>query len=241
MPPAVPCSSFPSAAPRTPRHAPFAAPRGGPRDRRPGGARALTLEPPARTRARLLALLALAAATVLLVASALARTAGAQQLAPRPAGGAARTTATPVRGHAPALAPDPRLSADEVVGIVLDALARSDAQPESASDADGGLEVLFAFASPANRAVTGSLERFGDLVREEAYRPLLGHRHAVRGALKADGDRARQRVIVTTRTGDRVAYTITLSRQTDGAHKGCWMTDGVTREPPSSLVAPRAA
>lgn len=163
------------------------------------------------------------------------RPAAAQQLAERAPGGgrSPRVEARPA-SHAPGLAPSPALTPDEVVCIVLEALARTD-------DAAPELEVVFAFASPANRAALGTIERFTDLVRDDAYRPLLGHRAAVRGAMKLAGDRATQRVVVTTAAGNRVAYTISLSRQTDGTHRGCWMTDGVTREPPSSLIAPRAA
>ena len=87
----------------------------------------------------------------------------------------------------------------------------------------------------------GPLDRFGDLVREEVYRPLLNHSSAARGTMKVTGDRAQQRVIVTSAAGQRVVYTFTLSRQADGPFKGCWMTDGVTREPPSTLSAPRFA
>ena len=130
--------------------------------------------------------------------------------------------------------PTPALDPEAVVGIVLDALAHND--PE-----DAGLAVVFAFASPVNRAVVGPLDRFSDLARDEVYRPLLRHVRAVRGALKVDGDRATQRVVVTSSTGDRVVYTFTLSRQTTGPYKGCWMTDGVTREPRSRLRAPQLA
>jgi hypothetical protein len=38
-----------------------------------------------------------------------------------------------------------------------------------------------------------------------------------------------------------VAYVFALSLQDDGEYKGCWMTDGVTREPPSPLNAMRSA
>ena len=162
--------------------------------------------------------------------------AGAQQVA-QADGRAARAGATAAPALAAAMpAPDPHLTPEDVVGIVLDALARND---DGATDR--GLAVVFGFASPSNRAAVGSLERFADVVRDDGYRPLLYHQRAVRGAMKVDGARATQRVIVTALTGERVIYTFTLSRQGDGAYKGCWMTDGVTREPPSSLAAPRMA
>ena len=171
--------------------------------------------------------LALAALLGLLLAVAASR-AGAQAQAAETAPRAA------VAAHA--TRPDPTLGPEEVVSSVLDALAQND-QPTK----DRGIEVTFGFASPANRAIVGPLDRFGDLVHEELYRPLLYHHHAVRAPMKVVGDRATQRVVVTTVTGERVAYTFTLSRQTDGQFRGCWMTDGVTREPPSALRSPSYA
>ena len=145
---------------------------------------------------------------------------------------------TPTRAAVAAHAtqPAPTLGPDEVVAAVLQALSEND-QPTK----DRGIEVTFSFASPANRAMIGPVDRFGDLVREEVYRPLLYNSHAVQGTLKVAGDRAQQRVIVTAATGERVVYTFTLSRQSDGPFKGCWMTDGVMREPPSALATPRFA
>lgn len=133
-----------------------------------------------------------------------------------------------------ALAPSPRLAPDEVVGIVLGALARNDTPVK-----DHGVSVTFAFSSPANRAFVGPLESFVDLVREDPYRPLLYHRHASRGGPHVNGDRATVRVVVTSASGARVAYVFALSLQGEGPYKGCWMTDGVTREPPSPLQGMR--
>ena len=132
-----------------------------------------------------------------------------------------------------AAAPSPALAPEEVVTLVLDALARNDMPTK-----DHGIAVTFAFASPSNRAIVGTVDRFADLVREEVYRPLLYHQSTVRAPVKVTGDRATQRVVVTTVGGTRVVYTFMLSRQTDGPYKDCWMTDGVTREPPSALQAP---
>jgi hypothetical protein len=135
-----------------------------------------------------------------------------------------------------AQAPAPALAPDSVVAIVLDAFARV-----GDGAATPALDVAYAFTAPANRAVIGSVERFVDVVADGAYRPLLGHRRAARGAIKVDGDHATQRVVVTAADGGLVAYTFTLSRQSDGAYKDCWMTERVTREPPSRLAAPQLA
>ena len=173
------------------------------------------------------------AASLLLVATPAAR-----------AQGAATTFAQTQDVHAPTArgaradvpAPDPRLAPESVVTIVLDAFARVEQNLPTS-----GIDIAYAFTAPANRAVIGSVERFSDVVRDGSYRPLLGHRRAVRSEMSIDGDRATQRVVVTTVDGVQVAYTFTLARQVDGEYKGCWMTERVTREPPSSLAAPQVA
>lgn len=144
--------------------------------------------------------------------------------------------------------PDPRLAPDEVVGIVLDALAQAsdrvsaDSATSETNPGDAGpFALLFAFASPGNRAALGSPDRFGAMVRDEAFRPLLRHRRAVRGALRVHGDRATQRVLVTSAWGERVAYTFVLARQGAGAQRGCWLTERVTRDAPSRLATPASA
>jgi hypothetical protein len=128
-------------------------------------------------------------------------------------------------GAQPATRPDPRLTPEEVVGVVLEALRTND-QPSG----DRGIAITFAFSSPANREAVGPFERFVALVKAEPYRPILNHRRAERGLLRVDGDAARERVVVTTADGARIAYVFTLSRQTAGSFKDCWMTDGVVRE-----------
>lgn len=162
-------------------------------------------------------------------------------LAPAPsveAQGAAATVAqAPQRAaRADVPAPDPRLAPESVVTIVLAAFARVEQHLPTS-----GIDIAYAFTAPANRAVIGSVERFSDVVRDGSYRPLLGHRRAVRSEMSIDGDRATQRVVVTTVDGAQVAYTFRLARQVDGEYRGCWMTERVTREPPSSLAPPQVA
>jgi hypothetical protein len=140
--------------------------------------------------------------------------------------------------------PDPRLGPDEVVGIVLEALAQADHQDDAevgARDPASPFALVFAFSSPGNRAAAGSLERFEAMVRDDTYRPLVHHRRAARGAMRVDGERATQRVIVTSDDGQRVAYTFVLARQDAGTRRGCWLTESVTREAPSRLTTPFSA
>lgn len=191
-------------------------------------ARAETTRADAYIRVAVIAAIALFFFLVLAVARA-----GAMVVQPSAARYVDSSIAAPAELSA---APSPQLTPDQVVGIVLGALARND-QPVK----DHGISVTFAFSSPANRAFVGPIESFADLVRDDTYRPLLNHRHASRGPAHVNGERATVRVVVTTSAGERVAYLFALSMQTDGAYKNCWMTDGVTREPPSPLAGMRFA
>jgi hypothetical protein len=79
--------------------------------------------------------------------------------------------------------------------------------------------------------MTGPFDRFVELVKTPEYRPMLNHRRAEPGPLITSGDLAEQRVLITTAAGNVVSYVFVLSRQREGAYAGCWMTEGVLREP----------
>jgi hypothetical protein len=122
-------------------------------------------------------------------------------------------------------APDPGLGPDEVVGIVLHALQHND-DPV----ADHGIAITFAFTSPENHEITGPLDRCRALVKSPAYRLMIGHTRADRGPVTVVAQHAREQVAITGAHGERALYVFLLSRQEIGAHKGCWMADGVLRE-----------
>ena len=129
--------------------------------------------------------------------------------------------------RAPAPRPDPRHSAEQVVGFQLAALRENDVP-----SADAGIATVFAFASPANQEATGPLPRFVALVKGPAYRALVGHRRAVRAPLRVAGDAAAGEVAVTSASGDEVTYLFSLRRQPPGGpYANCWMTDGVVPVP----------
>jgi hypothetical protein len=126
---------------------------------------------------------------------------------------------------APTPHPAPSLSPGQVVTIVLNALQHND-DPRP----DAGIATTFEFASPANREETGPLERFALMIKNPAYRAMLGFRSATRGRLEIDGNHARQRVVIVSRDGSQVTYVFLLSKQADGPYANCWMTDGVIRQ-----------
>jgi hypothetical protein len=116
--------------------------------------------------------------------------------------------------------PDPKLKPQDVVRIVIQALAGND-------DNDNGIRTTWKFASPANQSMTGPLERFIPMVKSAAYAPMINSKSAQYGDPQVQGDQAVELVVLTGADGTKTAYVFQLSRQAGGPLKGCWMTDGV--------------
>lgn len=119
--------------------------------------------------------------------------------------------------------PDPKYTPQQVVKIQLDALKKNDTPRP-----DAGIETTFAFASRANKKVTGPLERFTKMVKTPAYRPMIDHRSATLGVFFVEEGVANQRVTVIGKDGQIVIYLFSLSKDPE---TGCWMTDSVTIPP----------
>jgi hypothetical protein len=132
---------------------------------------------------------------------------------------APRTNAQPT-SQPDSPSPDPKLSPQEVVRIVTQALANNDVN-------DNGIRTAWKFASPANQSMTGPVERFIPMVKSAAYAPMINSKSARYGDAQVQGDQAVELVVLTGADGSKTAYVFQLSRQADGPLKGCWMTDGV--------------
>lgn len=122
------------------------------------------------------------------------------------------------------LEPDAKYSPDEVVEIQLAALAENDTPA-----ADDGIRATFKFASPANRRITGPVERFVRMVKNPLYLPLLNHATSEVRKLETTAAVAQRHVLVTDAEGNRATFLWVLSKQPDGPYKDCWMTDAVQR------------
>ena len=118
--------------------------------------------------------------------------------------------------------PRPDLAPEDVVAIVIEALANND-DPYP----DAGIETTFRFASPQNRANTGPLERFTRMVKQYPYRDLIDHRKRDISEVVFVGNDAYLVVKLIVSSGREAAYAFRLSRQGDGQYQGMWMTDAV--------------
>lgn len=133
--------------------------------------------------------------------------------------------ATPVgASDLPRTQPDPSLSPQDVVSIQIEALRNNDTPHE-----DKGIEVTFNFASPANKRVTGPLERFKAMVHNAIFGPMINHRNASYENLLVEGEFARIDVIMNSKEGEYLGYRFFLSRQHGNQYEGSWMTDAVVR------------
>ncbi len=126
--------------------------------------------------------------------------------------------------HLPQTEPDPSLSPRDVVSIQIEALRNNYTPYESR-----GIEVTFNFASPANKRMTGPLERFKVMVRNPIYGPMIDHRNANYENLEVEGDFAKIDVILISKDGEYLGYRFILSRQHGNQYEGSWMTDAVIR------------
>ena len=118
--------------------------------------------------------------------------------------------------------PKPDLSPEEVVAIQLRAFQENDKE-------DRGIETVFSFASPENRKYTGPLDFFKAMVKNPTYDPLLNLKKYNAQKMHIEANSAQQIVVITDRTGKKAAFLFTLSKQTEVAYKGCWMTSSDSR------------
>jgi hypothetical protein len=118
--------------------------------------------------------------------------------------------------------PAPGFSPEEVVIIQLRAFQEND-------EKDRGIETVFGFAAPENKKYTGPLDFFKAMVKNPTYEPLLNLKKYDARKMHVEGNEAQQIVVVTDKNGKKAAYLFSLSKQADGPHKGCWMTNSVIR------------
>eukprot|EP00250_Pteridium_aquilinum_P028987 c38248_g1_i1 orf=273-1079(+) len=120
---------------------------------------------------------------------------------------------------APPKKPSPEIEPTDVVQAQLQALR------------DRDFITVFEFASPKNKAHTGPLSRFTEMIQGRAYNVMLGHTSAeVLSTLLVGPERFQQRVLITGTNGKQAIFSWSLSRQETDPFQDCWMTDSVHRD-----------
>ena len=118
--------------------------------------------------------------------------------------------------------PEENLQPEDVVRIVIGALAKND-RPFS----NAGIATTFNFASPENKRNTGPLAAFTRMVKAPPYGLLLNHLESDLSDVVHVGDSAYILVQLTTREGSEAVFAFRLSKQIDGQYRDMWMTDAV--------------
>ena len=119
--------------------------------------------------------------------------------------------------------PRPDIAPIDVVRIQLKALQNNDVPSP-----DFGIKQTWAFAHPDNRAVTGPLDRFANMIKNPAYKPLLNHqRHTVTEQNRSD-KWIQFKVLMEDADGQVLGFAWVVKKAKTGPFKDCWMTTGVS-------------
>jgi hypothetical protein len=119
--------------------------------------------------------------------------------------------------------PDSTLSAKEVVSIQLKALKNND-DPRK----DAGIKQTYALAHPQNKALTGPLPKFTQMLEGPLYRMMLNHRaHSIEEVAQGDG-RAVFGVTIVDAAGDVYKFRWTVQKIDAGDYVGAWATVAVS-------------
>jgi len=118
------------------------------------------------------------------------------------------------------------LSPREVVTIQAESLRHC-------LESERDLWQCYLFASPANRGVTGPIDRFARMLLTPTYKSLVEAETMIIGREEVRSHLATVLVTVTDADNRVSSYRFFLAKQADGRVKDCWMTEGViAAEPP---------
>ena len=121
------------------------------------------------------------------------------------------------------LQPNSKYSPRQVVEIQLRALQKND-DPTPGN----GIAQTWAFAHPNNRAVTGPLARFTQMISSANYRFLLGHEtHTIESVVKTT-EMALYRVTIISASGKKYSLQWRVLKVQSGTLSGAWMTVAVS-------------
>ena len=124
--------------------------------------------------------------------------------------------------------PNPDIAPAEVIAIQLNGLQYNDS-PEI----DAGIRQTWAFAHPRNRAMTGPLSRFANMLKGPGYDMLLYHAsHQIVPANSGDGWRQFD-VFMEASNGKVLEFAWIVEKVTEGRYKDCWMTVAVSAPQPA--------
>jgi hypothetical protein len=127
--------------------------------------------------------------------------------------------------------PSTEYTPQQVVKIVIDSLQFNE-------EDDQGIATVYRFASPGNKANTGPLPRFTQMIKR-GFPDMLNHSRSRFDPMEVNGDSALQAVWLMTPSGKEIGYAFQLGLQRGGEYDGMWMTDAVVPLGPGSQSGTR--
>ena len=120
--------------------------------------------------------------------------------------------------------PNPNLEPFDVLMIQLNSL-KDNNNPYK----DAGIDQTWEFAHPINKAATGPLERFKQMIYSDSYKILISHKNNKSIILKEEPNKFIYKVYVLSEDKKKYYYIWKIERvQLEGKLKDCWMTTGVS-------------
>ena len=94
---------------------------------------------------------------------------------------------------------------------------------------DAGIEQTWEFAHPINKASTGPLERFRQMIFSDSYKILICHQNNKIIILEESVNKFVYKVYVLSKDKKKYYYIWQIEKVTqEGNLKNCWMTTGVS-------------
>jgi len=119
--------------------------------------------------------------------------------------------------------PHPDLKPIDVVRTQLLALQQNDVPSP-----DFGIRQTWAFAHPDNRAVTGPLDRFAEMIKAPLYQPLINHKRHTITEQNRSPDWVQFKVMMEDEQGQVLSFAWVVKTASTPPFENCWMTSAVS-------------
>ena len=126
--------------------------------------------------------------------------------------------------YADLIKPNSNLKAFDVLMIQLNSLKNNN-NPYK----DAGIEQTWEFAHPINKASTGPLKKFKQMIYSDSYKILISHENNETTILKETSNKFVFKVFVLSRDKKKYYYIWQIEKvEQEGKLKNCWMTTVVS-------------
>ena len=126
--------------------------------------------------------------------------------------------------NADLLKPNTELKPIDVLKIQLNSLKNNNTPYK-----DAGIEQTWEFAHPINKAATGPLKRFKQMIYSDSYKILISHQNNETIILKESVNKFVYKVYVLSKDKKNYYYIWQIEKvEQEGGLKNCWMTTGVS-------------